>query len=204
MNTHNYSKLLTSLLLLLQRVFVLLWLAAGIGTAIAFCQAINTLIYSSDERAQASICQLPEQVLYYYFWIKDAYRMGEIEYGEDVARFWLETRYYHVPEDQALFLERTPYSYAKKVNEIIKQAAAVNFHLSESLPFTDKGVLLEIKHTKDSCADSIRRTDFRERFDDFLRLFGLASLFCLAAVTLCGLTNKINNARERTDRRNSQ
>jgi hypothetical protein len=203
MSALNYSKLLVSLLLLVQRVLVLLLVVGGIGTVMVFFEAVKTTSYSSEERERASICQLPENVLYYYFWISNAYRLGETDWGERVARFWLETSYFQVPEDQALFRGSKLDHSLRKENESLKQAARVNFHLSESLPFTDEDVLLEINITKKRCADSIRRADFYERFDDFLRLFGLASLLGLATAALCGLTNKISNARERLGRRNA-
>jgi hypothetical protein len=78
MSALNYSKLLVSLLLLVQRVLVLLLVVGGIGTVMVFFEAVKTTSYSSEERERASICQLPENVLYYYFWISNAYRLGEI------------------------------------------------------------------------------------------------------------------------------
>jgi hypothetical protein len=162
----------TGIPLLIQRLVVLTLIGSVIGVFYFVDLAIKSLKYSDEELRTAELCKLPSDVLYNYLFVGRTNELGGL-----VSSKWLDIYYYGKDRDLALkFLEEFGLS------DKFLQAEAKGFNLNLSDPrHPDQDILLTIISLKKNCSDSYRRSEFQERFKDFLQNLGLVTLFVFAA-----------------------
>ena len=157
----------------------------ALGFLIAVLRGVGSLSYSEDEEYTARICQLPEDVLYKYILIGRTNASGAL-----VADLWLNTRHYGY-ESTDKMVARIGSSY-EPLRRNLEDAVSRNFnlHLAEIRPM-DADIILTINGYKEECHESKRRSIFSERFNDFLRHIGLASLLAISTLFLFRLSEKL-------------
>jgi len=170
---------------LIQLLLVFTWIALLIGALISPFQAFEALRFSNEEANTQSICKLPSEVLYDYFIVARSFAPGAIIGGS-----WLKI--YHYGNDREIELERLR-EYGFSDSFLAAEAKGFNLHLSNQRP-QDKDILLTIKQLKEDCSESHRRSDFQERFKDFLQKLGQMVLFALGAWISYKLGSRFNKS----------
>ena len=165
-------------------------LAAAFATPFVVFNGFAKLEVSEYEEDWVRICDLPRHVLYEYI------KVGRTNYNGDIVKsHWLAANVYNDPARAAEILEwAKEWRDDKYYNEIIKSISN-NYNLEKEIsPEDSADIGVVIKQVKHECPNITRRTEFNERFYDFLQQIGLSTILIVYFFLGYYFMNKFKNS----------
>lgn len=164
-------------------------LALFLSIAFQVISAIQSLSITENDSKGRLLCGLPREIIFNYFLISHTYKndYGELG-GQHVANFWLSHQgvgrppqlYLSEANDDPKKTNFTKSTYTRIISE--------NFRLNEPLSEDEYNYFKkQMSSVIENCPNSVRRSEASERFNDFLKHIGLATILGL----ILAMTNRI-------------